>query len=398
MARLWDAATGKLLGSPLQHQQTVMAVAFGPDGQTAVTGSVDGTARLWDTATGKPLGPPLTHQAPVEAVAFCPNGRTILTGSDDKTARLWQVPIPVEGEVERIVLWTQVLTGMELDDDGVDRVLDAEAWQERCRRLEQLGGPPTSAEGVLPRVRREAADCEHQRQWFAAVFHLSRLIDLEPNDGSLRARRGRARAELGTWDQAAADYAQALGLGVDTAAVWIGHAHLRWALGDLDGYRQNCIRMLERFGETASAADANNVAWTCVLTAGAVADWALVRQLAQKAVAESPKSYVYLRTLGAVHYRAGEFDTAVKRLNEAIQVHGKGGTAAGWLFLAMAHYRLGQSDEARRWLDKAVRSIDQLTGDKPQGAELPWAQRLEFRLLRREAEALLKVATPAPPE
>src|SRR5882762_9248504 len=65
---------------PLQHQELVRAVAFSPDGKTALTGSQDQTARLWDTATGKPLGPPLWHGQLVGAVAFSPDGKTVLTG------------------------------------------------------------------------------------------------------------------------------------------------------------------------------------------------------------------------------------------------------------------------------------------------------------------------------
>ena len=75
-------------------------------------------------------------------MAYSPDGKTLLTGSRDKTARLWTPPAPVEGEVERMVLWTQVLTGLELDADGVARVLDAATWQERRRPLDERGGPP----------------------------------------------------------------------------------------------------------------------------------------------------------------------------------------------------------------------------------------------------------------
>jgi hypothetical protein len=46
----------------------------------------------------------------------------------------------VDGEPDLIRLWTQVITGMELDDEGVIRLLDASAWHERRRRLEDLGG------------------------------------------------------------------------------------------------------------------------------------------------------------------------------------------------------------------------------------------------------------------
>ena len=117
-------------------------MAFSPDGKTVLTASLDKTARLWEAATGQPLGPPLQHQGPVRHVAFSPDGQTVLTGSDDKTARLWQLPVPVQGEVERVVLWTQVITGMELDRDDVIRILDATTWQQRRQRLQELGGPP----------------------------------------------------------------------------------------------------------------------------------------------------------------------------------------------------------------------------------------------------------------
>jgi WD40 repeat protein len=102
----------------------VLAVAFSPDGRTALTGSgslgrdfklVDCTLRLWDVASGQevrrfdPCGEPrksvgTTTEAnsyqrenkkqptgPVNAVAFSPDGRLALSGNDDRTLRLWEV-------------------------------------------------------------------------------------------------------------------------------------------------------------------------------------------------------------------------------------------------------------------------------------------------------------------
>jgi WD40 repeat protein len=141
-ARLWDAATGQPLGKPLEHRGPIWAVAFGPDGKAILTGSSDRTARLWDAATGQPLGKPLEHQGPVWAVAFRPDGKRILTGSDDGTAQLWDVPTPMEGEIDRIVLWSQVVTGQELDERGVVRFLDDGTWRRSRQELQRLGGPP----------------------------------------------------------------------------------------------------------------------------------------------------------------------------------------------------------------------------------------------------------------
>jgi WD40 repeat protein len=88
-ARVWDTATGKLLGAPLQHQDEVVSAAFSPDGSRVVTASVDKTARIWDAATGKPLGAPLQHKNTVMSAAFSPDGSRVVTASADKTARVW---------------------------------------------------------------------------------------------------------------------------------------------------------------------------------------------------------------------------------------------------------------------------------------------------------------------
>jgi len=48
----------------------------------------------------------------------------------------------VSGEVERVALWLQVISGMELDRAMGVRLLDASNHQQLRQRLEALGGPP----------------------------------------------------------------------------------------------------------------------------------------------------------------------------------------------------------------------------------------------------------------
>src|SRR5262249_14611412 len=126
-----------------EHSGIIEAVAFSPDGKTVLTGGGMGMgqARLWSAADGTAIGQPLKHSLGVEAVAFSPDGKTILTGVV-AAARLWPVPRPIPGEPQRIELWTQVITGMELNELDVIRFLDAKTWQERRRLLRELGGPP----------------------------------------------------------------------------------------------------------------------------------------------------------------------------------------------------------------------------------------------------------------
>jgi hypothetical protein len=57
----------------------------------------------------------------------------------------------------------------------------------------------------------------------------------------------------------------------------------------------------------------------------------------------------------------------------------------------MTEHRLGRSDEAKKWLEKAVKAIDQPPPERPQdGKAIAWNRRLTLQLLRREAEELVK--------
>jgi WD40 repeat protein len=71
------------------HQDSVISVAFSPDGQYIVSGSADNTVRLWNLK-GEPVGQPFRgHEDYVSSVAFSPDGQYIVSGSADKTVRLW---------------------------------------------------------------------------------------------------------------------------------------------------------------------------------------------------------------------------------------------------------------------------------------------------------------------
>ena len=86
-AKLWDATSGKLITS-FDHQDEVNHATFSQDGTRILTASADNSAKLWDAASGKLLAS-FVHEDEVNDAVFSPDGSRILTASKDKTAKLW---------------------------------------------------------------------------------------------------------------------------------------------------------------------------------------------------------------------------------------------------------------------------------------------------------------------
>jgi WD40 repeat protein/serine/threonine protein kinase len=91
-AQVWDTATRRAIGKPLEHEgQKVWTATFSPDGTRVLTGGDDRCARLWNVEKEPTLVHTLRTMGPVEAVAFSPDGQRALTGSQDGRAQLWNV-------------------------------------------------------------------------------------------------------------------------------------------------------------------------------------------------------------------------------------------------------------------------------------------------------------------
>lgn len=68
---------------------SILAVAFSPDGRILAAGGVAGEVQLWQVADGKPLSRWKAHSSWIISLAFSPNGQILATGSDDQSVKLW---------------------------------------------------------------------------------------------------------------------------------------------------------------------------------------------------------------------------------------------------------------------------------------------------------------------
>jgi WD40 repeat protein/tRNA A-37 threonylcarbamoyl transferase component Bud32 len=136
-SRLWDMTTGRPIGQTLIGSLFMQGDIFNRDG-TLLVGNDKGLIRLYDTSTTQPIGPPLSADKTFFAWGFIPDGRIVATRRDS-TVHLWDPPAPVSGDDDAIGRWARVITGLELDADGVIHALDAPWLDAMGRELNQRG-------------------------------------------------------------------------------------------------------------------------------------------------------------------------------------------------------------------------------------------------------------------
>ena len=95
--RMWDVDTGELLKTLTGHEEGVPSLVYSPDGATLMSSSWDNTIRIWDVDTGQPLQTiignitELESSQGVRAISLSPDRQTIASATDEKVIRLWDV-------------------------------------------------------------------------------------------------------------------------------------------------------------------------------------------------------------------------------------------------------------------------------------------------------------------
>jgi WD40 repeat protein len=366
----WDVDSGRLRHwhKELVGKQVHPSV-FSPDGsRIAVVSPRTKEVTLWDTTMGQQVfafeGASRFDPIDVSALAWSADGSTLAAADSFGHVRLWSAaPRTEEIQAARRAAWSDYALG----------------WHHRAAR-----------------------DCERQRQWFATAFHLSRVIDAGPADGSLFLRRGLANAQMERWSQAADDFGRAIELNrIETFGTRYRHALLLRRKGDLPGYRRAVAFLVERWGDTTDARIARGLLQAYLLDGEKALERDWVERLVRVILSAAPGIVTVPRHFGTRLEEARSY-AELRRLLNAPDLKEEKQARLTWLYWPLLCERLGDKYEAQFWLGQAVQQIEwdrRTLIDKIEGRlgvaadeKVGWDDVLALDLLRREIDGLLKKA------
>jgi WD40 repeat protein/serine/threonine protein kinase len=365
---VWDVAARKQLYTLDNTFLRAPPLAFSRDGRFLAIGG-DRSIDLRDGATGKLLRSLEGHSKPVLSLAFSTDGDRIASGSEDSLVKVWD-SITAQ---ELLSFGRAGVTTIAFSADG-QRL--AAGSREGIRLWEGERSAPEMAERALGWHRCQADSAVNQQQWFVAACHLDWLAR-RTKDVDLLVRLGDAHAELGLWEQAAADFDRAAQ--ADQVDVWYSRGMVLLGQGKDQAFSRYCTEMLEKFGASSDPGVAAGCVEMAVIIPGAADDPARLVRAAERAVSAQPDNAFFQEVLGAALYRVGRYPEARKHLRKAEE---KAETIWLDLFLAMTHHKLDEPAESRKKLQRAREAVKQTR-------RLPWAHRMALLKLQAECAMLI---------
>ncbi len=263
-ARVWDAATGEPRTPVLAHGRSSLLVRFSDDGRRLLTGLYGaalslGEFRVWDAATGHPLSGPLSPPGGGHWFAF--EGQPVSASSDaNRLLFVHERSVTVcdlsgDGRpVEELLALTQLLSCRRVNSAGNLQMIEAGRfevlWKDlRTRRTGQWTRPVLSGPAWHAQQARECYLGDPSftrglgmdvRAAFSAVWHLDRLLAVEPNTSGHYVTRALAHESLHQWERVVADSTRAIEGKIDTLWAVRGKAYAqmgRWKEAEADFQR-----------------------------------------------------------------------------------------------------------------------------------------------------------------
>jgi WD40 repeat protein/Tfp pilus assembly protein PilF len=376
-------------------------IAFSSDGKLMALEMAPGILHLKDVATGRTvsrLADP--HGDRTVWLAFTPDGTRLVTVAGyAKAVHVWDLRA-IRARLKEIDLdWEWPAFSAAEDGDTCPprysapkpRVVVADP-KGHLSLGNALSAKGQLAEAVVEYSKATELDPKYAYAHFClgqalygkgqldkAIAEYQEAIHLKPNYGCAFSKLGLALHGKGLVDEAIAACKEGVRLG--PAEHVDHHINLGMVL-TRKGLTGEAIACYRRAIEVApkNARILNDLSWLLATCSDArFRDPVRAVELAKNAVAMRREDGTIWKTLGAAHYRAGNWKEAVAALEKSMELR-QGGNSYDWFFLAMAHWQLGERKTPRDWYDKAVKWMDQ---NQPKNEEL--------RLFRAEAAGLLKI-------
>jgi WD40 repeat protein len=127
-----DADSSHLLA--VRHPGGINSATFNRSGTILITAGRDRTVRRWCTATGRPVGPPLVHTESVWQAMWGDAEETTILTSSSGTIRRWKQST-VSPPADNVSAWARAWTGCEIrsNQDAVELTVDR--WKQSRERV-----------------------------------------------------------------------------------------------------------------------------------------------------------------------------------------------------------------------------------------------------------------------
>jgi hypothetical protein len=118
LIKLWNANTGKEKATLKDHSDSVYSVGFSPDGKLLASGGADRAVKVWDVATGKRLYTLGESTDWVYAVAWSPDGKHLAAAGVDRSIRVWEASAAGGKVVQSVFAHAGPVTRLAYNADG----------------------------------------------------------------------------------------------------------------------------------------------------------------------------------------------------------------------------------------------------------------------------------------
>ncbi|EFO80256.1 WD-40 repeat-containing protein [Oscillochloris trichoides DG-6] len=93
LIHVWDVASGREERTLFGHSNSILQLAFAPNGAFLASASSDTSIRIWDVAAGQELFSLHDHSGAVFRIAFTPDSAGLISAGYDRSIRRWDLPM-----------------------------------------------------------------------------------------------------------------------------------------------------------------------------------------------------------------------------------------------------------------------------------------------------------------